>query len=222
MLAELFLNPNSVLILSIGFLVALTVHEFAHAAVANHLGDPTARLEGRKTLNPLAHLDPIGTVLLPLFLVFARSPIVFGWGKPVPLDSYNLKDPRRDSALVALSGPVSNLVTAVVLAVILRLIPLLPTMILLSPLLIGLIRVNIMLGVFNLLPLHPLDGAKILLGILSDEQAYKLELFYRQFGLILLVFLLFPFFGTSPIIAVIWPIINFIIRILIPGQASLI
>ena len=215
MITELLSNPLSFLIWLIALLVALTVHEFSHAAMADQLGDPTARLAGRKTLNPLAHLDPIGTLMLMFFRV--------GWGKPVPVDDYNLKNPRRDAALISLAGPASNLALAVLLSLLLRL----PTIfnfqfsifnLLLPPIII----LNVALGIFNLLPIHPLDGAKILLGVLDNEQAYQLELFYRQFGLILLVFLLFPFFGTSPIIAIIWPIINFIIRILVPGGTELI
>lgn len=205
-------NPFALLI---GFLVALTVHEFAHAAMADRLGDPTARLYGRKTLNPLAHLDPIGTVLLPMFLILRGSPIVFGWGKPVPFDPYNLRDSRRDSALISLSGPASNLLVATVFAIIRRLIlVLLPLGAFSSQSLIDVVRINVMLGVFNLLPMHPLDGGKILLGVLSEEQAERLEVFYRQFGLILLILLLFPFFGFSPIMAIIGPVINFILGIL--------
>jgi len=207
MITELFSNPLSFLIWLVALLVALTIHEFSHAAMADRLGDPTARLAGRKTLNPFAHLDPIGTLMLLFFRV--------GWGKPVPIDDYNLQDSRRDTALISLAGPGSNLILAIFLAILMRLIGLIG---LIGPMII----LNVSLGIFNLLPIHPLDGAKILLGFLDDEQAYKLEVFYRQFGLILLIFLLFPFFGTSPIMAVIWPIINFIIRILVPGGTTII
>jgi len=207
MITELFSNPLSFLIWLVALLVALTIHEFSHAAMADRLGDPTARLAGRKTLNPFAHLDPIGTLMLLFFRV--------GWGKPVPIDDYNLQDSRRDTALISLAGPGSNLILAIFLAILMRLIGLIG---LIGPIII----LNVGLGIFNLLPIHPLDGAKILLGFLDDEQAYKLEVFYRQFGLILLIFLLFPFFGTSPIMAVIWPIINFIIRILVPGGTTII
>src|SRR4030043_1858383 len=102
MLQYLFTNPFSFAIWAAALLVAVTVHEFAHAWTADHLGDPTARLSGRVTLNPLAHLDPVGP-LLPLFLMFTRSPIVFGWGKPVPFDPFNLRNPRRDSAIISFS-----------------------------------------------------------------------------------------------------------------------
>lgn len=221
MISELLSNPLSFLIWLVALLVALTIHEFSHAAMADRLGDPTARLKGRKTLNPLAHLDPIGTLMLLFFHV--------GWGKPVPFDPYNLKDPRRDAALISLAGPASNLILATLLAIPLRIFSVFqfPFSVLVLPsfysaLIPPIIILNIGLGVFNLLPLHPLDGAKILLGILSEEQAYRLELFYRQFGLILLILLLFPVFGFSPILAIIGPIINFILKLLIPGQTPII
>jgi len=203
MIAELFSNPISFLLWLIALLTALTVHEFSHAAMADYLGDPTARLEGRKTLNPLAHLDPIGTLMLLFFRV--------GWGKPVPFDPYNLRHHRRDAALISLAGPAANLVLATLLSLPLRLLPILNF-------LLPIIILNVALGVFNLFPLHPLDGAKVLLGLLNDRQAYKLESFYHQFGLPLLLLLLFPFFGFSPLIAIIEQIINLILRILIPTQ----
>jgi len=202
----------------IALIVALTVHEFAHAAVADYLGDPTARLEGRKTLNPLAHIDPIGTFLLPLFLIFTRSPVVFGWGKPVPFDDYNLKNPRRDAALISLAGPASNLILATFLSLLFRLLLIATDSSMIAGLIIPLVILNVGLGIFNLIPIHPLDGAKILLGLLSEESAWKMEALFRQFGSFLLIFLLFPIFGASPIMLVISPIINLILQILLPGN----
>jgi len=202
----------------IALLVALTVHEFAHAAMADHLGDPTAKLEGRKTLNPLAHIDPIGTFLLPLFLIFSGSSIVFGWGKPVPFDDYNLKNPRRDAALISLAGPASNLILATLLSLLFRLLLIATDSSMIAGLIIPLIILNVGLGIFNLIPIHPLDGSKILLGLLSEESAWKMEALFRQFGFFLLIFLLFPVFGASPIMLVISPIINLILQILLPGS----
>jgi len=202
----------------IALIVALTVHEFAHAAVADYLGDPTARLEGRKTLNPLAHIDPIGTFLLPLFLIFTRSPVVFGWGKLVPFDDYNLKNPRRDAALISLAGPASNLILATFLSLLFRLLLIATDSSMIAGLIIPLVILNVGLGIFNLIPIHPLDGAKILLGLLSEESAWKMEALFRQFGSFLLIFLLFPIFGASPIMLVISPIINLILQILLPGN----
>lgn len=221
MISELFSNPISFFIWLIALLVALTIHEFSHAFMADRLGDPTARLEGRKTLNPLAHLDPIGTLMLLFFRV--------GWGKPVPFDPYNLRNPRRDAALISLAGPVSNLILATILAIPLRFFSVSQFnsvsqccsgvySVIIPPI----ITLNVALGIFNLLPIHPLDGAKILLGILPEDKAWQMEVFFRQFGIFLLILLLFPIFGVSPIIAIIGPVINLILRLLIPGQLPVI
>src|SRR3990172_6432841 len=107
-------NPITFIFSLVALVVAISIHEFAHAAAADRLGDPTPRLQGRLTLNPLAHLDPIGTLMLLLIRV--------GWGKPVQFDPYNLKNPRRDAALISLAGPASNLILAIVLALIIKLI----------------------------------------------------------------------------------------------------
>src|SRR3989338_8349842 len=152
------------------FVVAITIHETAHAFMADKLGDPTARLMGRLSLNPLVHYDPIGTSLL-LGLVFLRAlgfPVIpFGWAKPVQFDPYNLKNPRRDSALISLAGPVSNLLLAILLSLVLRF------MIsgFLVDLLYPIITLNVVLAIFNLVPIHPLDGGKIFVGILPEKDA---------------------------------------------------
>jgi Zn-dependent protease len=183
-------------------LVALTIHEFAHAWAANYLGDPTARLEGRMTLNPIAHLDPLGTLTLLLF--------GFGWGKPVPVDAYNLRNPRRDEALISLAGPGSNLVFTLLIAGINLVFPI-PTYIL-RPLM----TINLGLGLFNLIPLHPLDGSKILIGLLPFETAQEVEDILSQFSIPLLITLFLPIFnGRSVLDIFLIPSINFILRILI-------
>lgn len=186
----------------ISVLIALTIHEFAHAWTANQLGDPTARLEGRMSLNPLVHLDPLGT----LTLIF----IGFGWGKPVPIDAYNLRNPRRDEALISLSGPASNLIFALLLAGINLIFPI--PLYILAPL----ITINLGLGIFNLIPLHPLDGSKILTGILPFETAVEVEDILRQFSIPFLITLFLPLFnGKSLLDILLIPSINFLIRILI-------
>jgi Zn-dependent protease len=136
--------------LLIGLAVAISVHEAAHAFIAYKLGDPTAKNQGRLTLNPLKHLDPIGT----LMLFIAR----FGWGKPVPVNPHNFKNPVRDSALTAFAGPASNFITALILSVPLKYIGL-PLW--LMDILWLTLDINIILGIFNLLPFPPLDGSKI-------------------------------------------------------------
>ena len=148
--------------MAIGLLLGIDVHECAHAWAANELGDPTARYQGRLSLNPLVHLDPMGTLMM-LFSLFYGFGI--GWGKPVPVNPWNLRRGRVDQGMVALAGPASNLVLAAILAVPFRLG-------LLGAGLIGsfwltLISVNVSLALFNLLPVPPLDGASVLIGIFS-------------------------------------------------------
>ena len=158
-----------------GFLMVLAVHEAAHAYVANLLGDDTAKLAGRLTLNPFAHLDPIGTVMLLLF--------GFGWGKPVPINPYKLRDYRRDSALIALAGPASNFVLALILAVAFHLSGGD------SGILVLLVQLSVMLGIFNLLPFGPFDGFKVVAGLLPVNLARDWEQ-TSSLGLIVLLFLI--------------------------------
>lgn len=211
----MFANP---IVLIIAFLLSLSIHEAAHAYMSDRLGDPTARLAGRVTLNPLAHLDPIGT-LLPLFLLFTGSPIIFGWGKPVPFDPFNLRNPRRDAALISFAGPASNLIFAVLMAILIRLAPLFlgANAIMVQLILAPVIALNIMWALFNLLPIHPLDGGKVLIGLLPRDLAIKWDKVLSQYGLIILMFLIFPFFGVSGIILILSPLISLILNILLPG-----
>jgi len=202
-------NPLVFFFWALGLIIAITVHEFAHALVADKLGDPTPRLQGRLTLNPLAHLDPMGTIML----LIAR----FGWGKPVQFDPYNLQEPKRDSMLIALAGPVSNMITAIALSLIIRLSPLIsPTAGVLSQFLVPIIFLNVMLAIFNLLPVHPLDGGKILVGLLPDNLAVEVDDFFRRYGTIILILLILPFTPWSPISSLISPAINFVLNILLP------
>lgn len=154
----------------ISLLVAVTIHEFCHALAADKLGDPTPRAYGRLSLNPLAHLDLLGTLML--FLVH------FGWGKPVPIDPYNFRHPRRDEIIVALAGPLSNFV----LAFIFSRFPYSITYIL--------AYTNLYLGIFNLFPLPPLDGSKVILNILPIDTALKIQQAFEHYGYIIIALLL--------------------------------
>jgi Zn-dependent protease len=179
---------------AVGFgvvLISLTIHEAAHAWTADRLGDPTARVLGRVSLNPLVHIDPIGTVLLPIVAAASHLPII-GWAKPVPVSMRNLRDPRRDFMIVAAAGPISNLLQAVVAAVILRAFYAslgsgLPGWALLV--LVLLVRINLLLAFFNLIPVPPLDGGNVLLGLLPPRAAAAYAQ-VRQYGFILLYALL--------------------------------
>jgi len=204
MLSYLFSNPLLFLIYLAALLVAITVHEFSHAYAADQLGDPTPRLAGRLKLNPFVHIDGLGL----LFILFFG----FGWGKPVGFDPYNLKNPRKDSAIISFAGPLSNFVLAIICSILLVFFPYLTF-------LIYFIQMNVVLGVFNLLPIHPLDGFKIVGGLLPEEKAhewYQLE----RYGMIFLIMLIFPFGGSSMLDMVIQPITSFIIGLLIPSSVS--
>jgi len=208
----------------IAFVVAITIHEASHAWMGNYLGDPTAKLEGRLSLNPLRHYDPIGTTLL-LVLVFLRAlgaPVIpFGWAKPVMFDPYNLKNPRKDTALISLAGPASNLILAIILGVMLRFTQTPFSGLWFLPYLFEpIIILCVALAIFNLIPIHPLDGGKIIVGILPKKDALEYNRFISRYGILLLFLLIFPLFGgASPLDMVISPAINFILKLLIPGGA---
>ena len=150
----------------VGLVLAVTVHEFSHAWVALYLGDPTAKYKGRVTLNPLAHLDPMGTIML--FLVG------LGWGKPVPVNPYNLRNPKRDSALVSLAGPASNILTAIVIAIPYKYLIMhggTEVSFEVARFLRASFDLNLILAIFNFVPLPPLDGSKII-GVFIPDRLY--------------------------------------------------
>lgn len=205
MLQTLFQSPLAFLIFAIGLLVAITVHEFSHAFAADHLGDPTPRSQGRLSLNPLSHLDPLGTLSMLL--------IGFGWGKPVEFDPYNLEHPRRDAAIISFAGPISNLIFATVLSLLLRFVF---VSTLLTEIFLPVIYINVMLAIFNLVPIGPLDGQKIVFGLLPRDLAYEFQSIMSRYGTLLLLLFILPIFGgVSPIVALISPVIDAILRLLL-------
>ncbi|HEC20801.1 MAG TPA: site-2 protease family protein [Gammaproteobacteria bacterium] len=182
-----------VVVWALPVLFAITVHEVAHGWVAKQLGDPTAMMLGRLTLNPIKHIDPIGTVVVPLVLLLMGG-FIFGWAKPVPVTWENLKNPKRDMALVAVAGPLSNLLMAILWALVMKLGFMIGNAMpsLAWPLIYmggAGIAINAILMLLNLLPLPPLDGGRVLAGLLPGPWAWKLSRI-EPYGLIILVVLL--------------------------------
>lgn len=205
MISTLFSNPLLFIVWAVGLVLAIAIHEYSHAKAADTLGDPTPRSQGRLTIDPRSHLDPLGTIAL-LFLGF-------GWGRPVQFDPYNLRNPRRDSALIAIAGPISNLTFALILSLIMKFVPGIGIM---SAVFSILIIMNISLAIFNLVPVFPLDGEKILGGILPPSLYREYATIMSQYGTIILVLMLLPIAGgVSPISALISPVISFVAQLLL-------
>ncbi|HEY4493405.1 MAG TPA: site-2 protease family protein [Candidatus Paceibacterota bacterium] len=179
-------------------ILSATLHEASHGYVAYALGDPTAKLQGRLTLNPLRHLDPFGSVILPMLMYLASSgTFIFGWAKPVPYNPYNLRGGKWGPLWVALAGPLSNLLLAIVFGFIVRFggagLP--PSFVFFASIIVA---INVLLAVFNLLPIPPLDGSKVLFALLPSRARFIEELF-TKYQMFILLFLLF--FG--------WPVIEY-------------
>jgi Zn-dependent protease len=206
MLNLFFQHPLAFFIIFPGILLTIAIHELAHCWTADQLGDPTPRAHGRLSFNPLVHLDPLGVLAILL--------TNFGWGKPAPYDPHNLKDPVRDSALIAAAGAIANLIVAILLSFLLHLtnIPLLWLRLSLAQIL----AVNVYLAVFNLIPIKPLDGSKIMTAILPKRSALEYEQFMDRYGMMLLLLMILPIAnGQAPVSLLIEPIANIILQLLI-------
>jgi Zn-dependent protease len=167
-------------------LYSIILHEVSHGYVAYRLGDPTAKYEGRLSLNPISHIDPIGTILLPL-LGFFTAGFIFGWAKPVPYNPYNLKNPQKDSIYIALAGPLTNIILVLIFTFLYKIYP--------SNVFLFGLRINLVLAFFNLLPIPPLDGSKILLTKIPLEIYQYLEL-YGFLLIIVFIIFFFPYFSN--------------------------
>jgi Zn-dependent protease len=212
---------RQIIISALPVLIAIVFHELSHGLVANKLGDPTAKMMGRLTLNPIAHIDPFGTILMPLMLlIFTNGQFVFGYAKPVPINPMNFRNPRRDMAISAAAGPVTNILLAIVSLIILKFIfvPLslvLPESVgasVMTPLIMivqASVVMNVVLASFNMIPIPPLDGGRVLTGLLP----YKLAASFSKiepFGFIIVLVLIAT--GIANIFVV--PMVNLFLRIL--------
>lgn len=225
---------------AVPLLLAITFHEAAHGYVAERKGDPTARMLGRVTLNPIAHVDPVGTILLPAILILTNSPFLFGWAKPVPVNFRLLRNQKTDPVYVAAAGVVTNMILALASGLILQAIGLLDpvslrkamfyarmhifpsgdggTQTVLLPLAlmcVASIKWNVLLAIFNLIPIPPLDGGRIAVGLLPYGPSQALASIERFGMLILIVLLMFDPFGV--IRGVLYPVMNFFFSLFLGG-----
>ena len=207
------MNEFLILIFQLIVLIfSVMVHEVSHGLVAYKLGDNTAKLAGRLNLNPKNHIDPFGSIFLPLMLMLLHSPVLLGWAKPVPYNPDNLKNPKSGAALIGVAGPASNLILAVIFGIAIRLsAPLIGQMssgMVFISLLNIVVFVNILLAVFNLVPIPPLDGSKLLFALLPNRY-FAVQRFLEGYGMVILLF--FIFWG----IGLIFPIINKLYSLLV-------
>ena len=201
-----------ILVLIVILIFSIVLHEVSHGVVANSLGDSTAKQAGRLTLNPIPHIDPIGSIVLPLILIIINSAtgggIIFGWAKPVPVNHWNLRNQKWGPVLVSLAGPGANLAIALTFGLALRFVPTTIISPELASVFVSIVFLNILLAVFNLLPIPPLDGSHILFSFLPRSMDY-IRVFMTRYGFFLLLFIIFFLFGFISVI------VNFLFRLIV-------
>jgi Zn-dependent protease len=209
---------QTIALAAIPVLFAITLHEAAHGYVARHFGDLTAYQQGRISLNPMRHIDPVGTIFLPLFiLLFSHGAMLFGWAKPVPVNFSALRHPKKDMLWVALAGPAANLVMALFWGAMIKVAMVFPGSYFAEPLLgmadIG-VTINAILMVLNLLPLPPLDGGRIAISLLPHRQAFQLSK-VEPYGIVILILLAVVPIGGKPVLSwVLSPLVGAVIRLI--------
>jgi len=199
------MNPWDSLKAIIILLISVILHEYAHGWMAYRLGDSTAKDAGRLTLNPIKHIDPFGSIILPLFLYLSSFNIVLGWAKPVPVNFRNLRNPKKDMMWVGLSGPLTNLGLAVLFSQLLKFNG---PLFLQQFFLMGVVT-NLILAVFNMIPIPPLDGSRFVIGILSDEWALAYSRL-ENYGIFIVLLLLYLGLLNS----FVWPVVRIVSNIL--------
>lgn len=199
---------TTILMVAIPLIFAITMHEAAHGFIAKMRGDNTAYNLGRVTLNPVPHIDPLGTIIFPGLMLIsslaAGFPFIFGWAKPVPVDYHNLKNPKIDMALVAIAGPLANFLMAILWAIVAKYITLHPYI---QGMALYGVMINVILMVLNLLPIPPLDGSKVVTSFLPPAIAYKYNSLQRYGFFILLALIIIPFNGSNLLFSIMKPFI---------------
>jgi Zn-dependent protease len=189
-------------------IMSVIIHEVSHGYAALYLGDVTAKYAGRLTLNPIKHIDPVGSIFLPILFAIMNTGLILGWAKPVPYNPYNLRNQRWGEMIVAIAGPASNFIIAIVFGLLIRFYEVLSLPDSFVVLALSVVMINVVLAVFNLIPIPPLDGSKVLFSILPSNYSLKIRLIFDRFGILLILFV--AFFVWQFIL----PIVYFLVRLI--------